>query len=243
MSCGFVLIPGGGMSDWAWKKLIPLLDTGAVTVPRRIEVNNYENRLNSQPQDVYDYANKIIEESGFDDVVLVGHSGGGMIAGVLGKTNKRIRHIVLIAANVPADGMTPADALPEEVRAKNIEAVKAQAAYDFIPMKALEQTMRTVFCNTCSEEDIGYVLDQQLQPEPACVLTARMDWNGYPDIGKTFIVCTEDRTLPESGQEMMAANLGISDIRKIASDHMVMVSHPQELAHELNRVMSRYAGQ
>ncbi len=44
MRKGFVLIPGAGMSDWLWSKLIPYLDEKAVTIARRLEVNNYDNR-------------------------------------------------------------------------------------------------------------------------------------------------------------------------------------------------------
>jgi pimeloyl-ACP methyl ester carboxylesterase len=240
MSYGFVLIPGGGMSDWEWKKLIPLLKYDAVTVPRRIDVNNCETRLKAQIPDVLEYANRIIDESGFSNVVLVGHSGGGVFAGMLGKTNKRVRHVVFIAGNIPADGMSAPDELPEELRLKYIEAVRVQAAYDFIPMRVMEQTIRTIFCNTCADEDIDYVLNQLYQPEPLCVLEAKGDWSGYPDIGKTYIVCTKDGTLPESVQEVMAAHLGIMDIERISSDHMVMISHPAELANVLNSIIKQF---
>ena len=237
---GFVLLPGAGMSDWVWIKLTPLLDTKAVTLSRRIDVNNRDQRLKSSFSDIVNYTNSIIEKSGFDEVIVAGHSGAGLLAGALGKANKKVKHVVFIAANIPKDGNTAIDVFPEEIRKKNIEAVKAQAENDTIPMKMLEQMFRTSFCNTTTEEDIAYILSQNYQPEPVCVLTEKMDWSSYPDIGKTYIICTRDKTLQERHQEILASNLKITDIRRIDSDHMVMISHPEELAFELNDILKLY---
>jgi pimeloyl-ACP methyl ester carboxylesterase len=237
---GFVLIPGAGMSDWLWIKLKPLLNYKAVSIPRRIDVNNSENRLNAKFTALLEYANKIIDESGLREIILVGHSGAGLLAGTLAKTYKKVKHVVFVAANIPKDGTTAIDALPEEIRMKNIEAIIAQAAQDKIPMKALEPMLRSAFCNTCTEDDIAYILEQEFQPEPVCVLKEKMNWTDFPNIGKTYIVCTEDKTLQAKQQEILASNLQITDIRRIASDHMVMISHPGELARELNGIAGKY---
>ena len=97
-----------------------------------------------------------------------------------------------------------------------------------------------MFCNTCSEEDIAYILEQDFQPEPVCVVTEKMDWSNYPDIHKTYVICTLDKTLQERHQEMLAGNLKIDNIYRIASDHMVMMSHPEELADVLNQAAKSF---
>lgn len=234
MKKGFVLIPGAGMSDWAWKKLIPLLKYPAISIPRRLETNTYETRINAVFSDIIDFTDNIIDKAGFDEIILVGHSGAGLLAGTLGKLNPKVRHIVFIAANIPRNGDTALSVFPEEIQMKNIEAVKAQAINDSIPMKLLEQHFRNLFCNTCSEDDISYILSQSFLPEPICVLQEKMDWSDYPAIKKTYIICTQDKTLPESSQEILASNLSITDLRRIPSDHMVMISHVEALAKELN---------
>jgi hypothetical protein len=231
---GFVLLPGAGMSDWVWKNLLPLLDIDAVTVDRRLDVNTYENRMNAKFKDCADYACK--KMSGIDEIILVGHSGAGLLAGYLVRNNPSVKHVVFIAANIPKDGTTAIDVFPEDVREKTIQAVKKQIVSDSIPMKALETMFRPLFCNTCTEEDIRYILEQNYFPEPFCAITEKMDWTDFPSIGKTYILLTEDKTLTAGSQEIMAGNLGITDIRRIASDHMVMISHPAELAHELNAI-------
>jgi len=109
MSCGFVFIPGAGMSNWAWSKISLLSLLESISIPRRIKDNTYQNRLNSSFNDILKLANNIINSSGFDEVILVGHSGAGLIAGSLCKINSKIKHIVFIAANIPKYGTPSID--------------------------------------------------------------------------------------------------------------------------------------
>lgn len=227
------------MSDWIWTKLTPLLNLDCVSISRRIENNTYENRLNCDFEDILSYANRLIEQSGFDEVILVGHSGAGLIAGELGKRNPKIRHIIFLAANIPVHEGTALDSFSEEIRDKNIEGVKMQAKSDLIPMKVLEAQFRTYFCNQSSEEDINYLMEQSFQPEPVSVLTHQVDWSDYPEIGKTYVICLEDKTLSVAQQEQFAANLGITDLQRFDGDHMVMISRAKELAEHMNLIAEK----
>jgi hypothetical protein len=67
-----------------------------------------------------------------------------------------------------------------------------------------------------------------------------VNWTNYPNIGKTYLICTKDKTLTEQQQEYLASNLGISDKRRIDSDHLPMISHPKDLAAELNQIANLY---
>ncbi len=239
MEKGFVLIPGAGMSDWIWVRLLPQLTKKAVTLPKRIEVNTWENRLNCSFEEILEYSDKLIRQTGLEEVILVGHSGAGLIAGELAKRNRKVKQVVFLAANLPGNGETALASFSEEIRQRNIEGVKKQAETDRIPMKLLEGTFRNYFCNTTSEEDIEYLLRQEFQPEPVCVLTHKADWIEFPPIGLTYILCTEDRTLTREQQEAFAGKLAITDLRYVKSDHMCMISQADELAAILNEIADR----
>jgi hypothetical protein len=236
MKKGFILIPGAGMSDWIWTKLRPLLNLDSVSVPRRIEENTFENRLNCSFEDIIAYATKIIDGSGFDEAILVAHSGAGIIAGEIGKRNPKVKHIVFLAANIPAHGGTCLDSFTDEIRNKNIQGIRLQAKEDVIPMKTLEAQFRNYFCNMTQEEDISYLLKQNFQTEPVCVLTHQVNWIEYPPIEKTYIICSEDKTLTVENQEVFASHMKITDIHLINSDHMIMISHSEQLAYKLNQI-------
>src|SRR5262249_44269962 len=59
-----------------------------------------------------------VDDAGFDDVVLVGHSlAGGVLPAAIGRLGERVRHAVFLAATVPEDGTCCLDTLDPEIRA------------------------------------------------------------------------------------------------------------------------------
>lgn len=78
VSQGFVLLPGAGLSAWLWTELVPLLAAPAAAA-RRLEDESPEGRARASFTDLVSYATKQIDETGWDRVVLVGHSGAGLI--------------------------------------------------------------------------------------------------------------------------------------------------------------------
>ena len=217
MKIGFVLLPGAGMSNWLWKYLLPLLELPGISISPRLRENTQKARLNASFSDIVNYHLELIDQSDFEKIILVGHSGAGLLAGTLGKVSKKVCHVVFIAANIPRDGTTAIQVLPPEVQKQNIDGLNAQVEFDRIPIKNLENMFVNVFGNRCSLEQIEYVLGQDYIPEPLCVLNEKMAWENYPELGKTYIICTSDKTLTEKQQEYLASNLSISDIRRIDS--------------------------
>jgi pimeloyl-ACP methyl ester carboxylesterase len=232
----FVLIPGGGMSDWVWKDLLGYLRYPSIMISSRIEPNTYQNRLNSTLKDMVDHIVVKIPADA-DNLVLVGHSGAGMLAAMTAQSiAPRIKHVVFIAANIPAHNASAVSGLPFLIRWLNITAIKKQIKMDSIPMENFAKMIRKSFLNNAPEEIAQYMLRQALLPEPLCVLNARMNWDGFPDVGKTYVVLSDDHTLSPEKQRQMGRNLNIEDFRVINSCHMAMLTKPEELALILNSV-------
>jgi pimeloyl-ACP methyl ester carboxylesterase len=233
----FVLIPGGGMSDWVWKYLIKYLEYPNIMISSRIEPNSLQNRLESTVHDIVDHiVHKIPAEA--DNIVLVGHSGAGILAAMTAqKIPLRIKHIIFIAANIPSQGSTVLSGLPFFIRWINRYAIRSQIKKDSIPMSKLEKVIRKRYFNGAAEEIIQYALKQELFPEPPCVIDQKMDWIGFPNIGMTYVVLSDDRTGKPELQYKMGKNLNITDFQVIESCHMVMLHKPKELADILNSVV------
>ncbi|NTV79270.1 MAG: alpha/beta hydrolase [Clostridiales bacterium] len=236
MKKGFILLPGAGMSDWIWSKLIPRLKGPSFPIAQRIRENTYENRMNCNFQMLVDHVNKEIENAGLEQVILVAHSGAGFIAAEAAKQNSKVKHVVYLAANIPPHKGHALSQFSSEIYQQNIDAIQKQASMDLFPMKQIEKSFRDYFCNLLQEEDITYLLEQNFQPEPVCVITHHADWSDYPAVNMTYVACSEDRTLQLSQQKQMAENLGISDFRIFPAGHMVMVQCDQMLAKLLNQV-------
>jgi pimeloyl-ACP methyl ester carboxylesterase len=105
----YVIVHGAWGGGWDWRKVDDLLSAGGATVFRptltglgaRVHLATREIGLTTHVTDV---VNEILFEN-LRDVVLVGHSYGGMvISGVAEKVPERIRRLVYLDAFVPEDG-------------------------------------------------------------------------------------------------------------------------------------------
>jgi len=107
----FVLVHGATAGGWEWKSTGKFLTDDGHTVYRATLTGLGEREhLNSTSVDlqthIQDVVNLILYED-LHDVVLTGHSYGGMVVtGVMDRIPERIRHVVFLDAAVPDDGMS-----------------------------------------------------------------------------------------------------------------------------------------
>jgi pimeloyl-ACP methyl ester carboxylesterase len=104
-----VLVHGGGHGGWCWQRLAPLLreDGHQVYTPtltglgERSHLLNADIDLNTHIADV----TALLEYEDLTDVILVGHSYGGMvITGVADRAVSRVGHLVFLDAAHPRSG-------------------------------------------------------------------------------------------------------------------------------------------
>ncbi|MFT8243368.1 alpha/beta fold hydrolase [Roseomonas sp. BN140053] len=107
----FLICHGAWSAGWAWKKLRPILrDAGhEIFTPsytglgERAHLVHPMIDLDTHIQDVLG----VIECEDLRELILVGHSYGGMVAtGVADRVPGRIRHLVYVDAFVPGDGQS-----------------------------------------------------------------------------------------------------------------------------------------
>lgn len=110
----FVLVHGASGGGWDWRTVDRLLSAGGHVVYRPTLTGLGEKMHLSSPDlnlttHINDIANVILFE-GLENVVLVGHSYGGMvITGVMDLMPERIKHAIFLDASVPEDGMSAQD--------------------------------------------------------------------------------------------------------------------------------------
>lgn len=107
----FVLVHGATAGGWEWKSTGKFLSDDGHTVYRATLTGLGERmHLNSTDVDLQTHINDVVNLILFEDlhdVVLTGHSYGGMvITGVMDRIPERLRHVVFLDAAVPDDGMS-----------------------------------------------------------------------------------------------------------------------------------------
>src|SRR4051794_25384157 len=130
----FVLIHGATLGANCWDRLTPLLDGEvlAVDLPGRGTRADVDIRTVTL-DDCAKAAAADIVDSGLTDIVLVGHSFGGVtVPRVMALLPEHIRHVVLLSAVVPEDGTRVLDQIDADVRGA-VEAGIAGGVYTVAP--------------------------------------------------------------------------------------------------------------
>jgi pimeloyl-ACP methyl ester carboxylesterase len=115
----FVLVHGAFRGGWAWDRVVPLLGGHRVvarSLPQAGERYDGTDPLVTLPAYVDDVVADL-ERHDLSDVVLVGHSQGGVVAlAVAAVAPQRVSQVVLLDAPAPAPGTSVAEVVPAEVR-------------------------------------------------------------------------------------------------------------------------------
>ena len=117
----FVLVQGGWVGAWYWSRVAKALRAKRheVFVPTLTGLGERSHLLNPEidlETHILDVVN-LMKWQDLSDVVLVGHSYGGMVAsGVAEEMEKSIASIVMLDAFFPADGQRLVDLQPAPAR-------------------------------------------------------------------------------------------------------------------------------
>lgn len=118
MAATFLVCHGAWSAGWAWKKMHPLMAAAGhrLVTPtytglgERAHLANPSIDLETHIQDILN----VIKYEDLRDIVLVGHSYGGMVAtGVADRARDRVEQLTYIDAFVPDSGQSLSDLLPQ----------------------------------------------------------------------------------------------------------------------------------
>jgi pimeloyl-ACP methyl ester carboxylesterase len=130
MAATFLVCHGAWSAGWAWKKMHPLMAAAGhrLVTPtctglgEREHLANPSIDLETHIQDILN----VIRYEDLRDVVLIGHSYGGMVAsGVADRARDRIAQLIYLDAFVPDDGQCLLGLLPESERQRMLQLAKA----------------------------------------------------------------------------------------------------------------------
>ena len=234
---GFGLIHGGGFGPWVWERVTPLLTRPVLALER---VDPTRPNLNIRKLCLADcaaFAQTQIEQADFEKIILVAHSGGGILApAIAALLPQKIVHIIFVAANIPPEGKAAIDILPFKDWLMNKIAVFLQGYGFSMPQKQLEHAIRNIFCHDVDEAGIQLVLSHGVTAEPPALAFKPVSRAAMPTVPCTYIKLLQDRTISIENQDQMVANLGGANVVTLDSGHVVMLSCPQELAGILNQI-------
>jgi pimeloyl-ACP methyl ester carboxylesterase len=176
-----------------------------------------------------------LAEDNLSDVVLVGHSYGGMIiTGVADTVPERIRRLVYWNAFVPNDGESVSDMLP--IQYVNLfEAIAAERRDGSVVLPFA--IWREAFLND-ADLDTAERAYRLLNPHPFKSLTDKISLKTNPSemvVPKSYLNCTEDISLPHHWpwHPRLSQKLGLFRLIQIPGSHELCFSNPGRLAQAI----------
>ena len=239
-----VLVHGGGLAADSWEltveeihRMAPELAVLAVDLPgRRGKPGDLRTVTIA---DFVDSAVADIETAGLGDLVIVGHSIGGMtLPGAATKLGAaRVREMIFAAAFLPPEGTSLVDSLPW---------LLARIARLFVKRGVPSETPRWLatfaYLNGIPSHRRRFMTGK-LYAESLRVLAENVSRRGMPDdISRTWILTLRDRALaPKLQRKNIEALGGVQTLIEIDTCHCLMVSEPERLASILVERCRLYA--
>jgi pimeloyl-ACP methyl ester carboxylesterase len=172
-----------------------------------------------------------VDEAGFDDVVVVGHSMGGLtVPGVVSRLGpSRVRELIMAAAFVPPQGLSVVDGL----RGPLAPLARVGARIN-IPLGMPAAAARFAFYNGMSRDQRAVAL-ARIYAESRRVIVEPVDRRDLPDeVPRTWIMTLRDRALSLRQQRGCIEALGgVDTMICIDTCHDLMYSEPRRLAEIL----------
>ncbi len=233
----FVLIHGAWHGGWCWHKLVRELETAGHVVVAPDLPSHGEDPTPPRGIDVGNYTDFVCDvvDSLPDEVVLVGHSLGGLtITQVAERRPDRLRSLVYLTALIPAPGSTPAG--PRELTTQVLlDAIRL--ADDGSVSLVDPDSIREIFYADCSDDDIAFAR-QRLCGEPASVAGGAVEVTdeNWGRVHRDYIVCLQDQAIPASAQQALAEQAGCRNIYTLDTSHSPFFSAPAALAEILGQI-------
>lgn len=231
-----VLVHGGGLAADSWEltveeihQLAPELTVVALDMPGR---RNKPGDLTEMT--IADYVDSLvgdIESAALEEVVIVGHSMGGMtLPGVVTKLGAaRVLEMIFAAAFLPPEGTSIVESSPWL-----IGTVARRVAKKNVPTETPKWMARWAYLNGVPSHRRRF-MTSKLYAESLRILTEKVSRRGMPDdIPRTWILTLRDRALaPKVQRKYIEALGGVQTLTEIDTCHCLMVSEPQRLAQIL----------
>lgn len=229
----FVIVHGAWSGGHAWRWVRPLLRAAGhdVVTPsltglgKRAHLATPATDLDTHIADV----DAVLHYEDLSDVVLVGHSYGGMvIAGVADHVPERIGRLVYLDADVPLEGESMMDHVPADERAGYEEAARDRGDGWRVPPPFPDPLPPGL------PAEVVWVVSR-MAPHPLATMTQPLHLeHGDTDLPRTFVLCTE-------GKENEFEPPYVARVRsdpswrfvELAANHVAHVTAPEKLTATL----------
>lgn len=228
----FVVAHGAWSAGWAWKKMRPLLRavghelwTPTYTgLGERVHLGHADVNLDTHIQDIV----AVLETEDLGDVILVGHSYGGMVAtGVADRARSRIAQLVYLDAFVPESGQAIFDLVAPDAGARMRAGAAASETGFGIPVNPMP--------SDTAPEDVAWASPRR-RPQPVKAFEQKLTLSGELSLPRSYIYCKRIGIADVFGQFAARAKQEGWRTFEIDASHNPHITNPQGLLAILQEI-------
>jgi pimeloyl-ACP methyl ester carboxylesterase len=228
----FVVAHGAWSAGWAWKKMRPLLRAAGhklwtptyTGLGERAHLASADVSLDTHIQDIV----AVLETEDLHDVILIGHSYGGMVAtGVADRARARIRHLVYLDAFAPKHGQVVFDLVPPDVAAKMQAGAAASESGFGVPSNPMP--------SDTSPADQAWASPRR-KPQPVKAFSTKLTLSAEPSARRTYIYAKKSGIGDTFRQFFDRAKREGWRTHEIDSSHNPHITNPQALLAILTEI-------
>ena len=229
-----LLAHGAWSAAWAWKKMRPLMASSghAFFAPTYTGLGE-RSHLATPAVDLDTHIEDLLQVLHYEDlrdVVLIGHSYGGMVAtGVADRARDRISQMIYLDAFVPQDGQSLADLVPAEQNERTRAAAAKGDGWRVPPNPTPSDT---------SPEDHAWIADRRVPQPIQCFEQPLTFQNGKLHLPRSYIRATATPHSPFAKFGDRAQREPGWRYYEIDATHSPHVTAPEELMALLDLVIA-----
>ncbi len=226
----FALVHGSWHGAWCWELLAPLLmQAGHDVVATDLPIDDPTATCDTFADIVCSALDGCSE-----DVVVVGHSYGGVVIPLVA-ARRPVRHLVYLCAYAPEIGRSLHEQLrdePETINPAAYEGFRRDAQGRSVWFdSALAHEMMYADC----DERTSSAAFGRLRPHSTYPNTLQCSLTEFPSVPCTAVLCTDDKLIRPKWARQLANRLGAEAV-ELPGSHSPFLSRPQALAEVLLRI-------
>jgi pimeloyl-ACP methyl ester carboxylesterase len=229
----FVVAHGAWSSGWAWRKMRPLMRaTGHDFFTPSYTGLGERQHLASPSVNLSLHIDDVVNVLEFEDlreVVLIGHSFGGLVAtGVADRVRNRIARVIYLDAFVPENGQSLMDMLPEQARDAMRSAANVKGDGWRVPPREMPPDT--------PEPDRTWAMPRRAA-HPIAAFEEPLQLSGAPLPPRAYIYCTRIDGDDRFGPFADRARRERWPYAEIDASHNPHITAPHDLCAALNLVL------
>jgi pimeloyl-ACP methyl ester carboxylesterase len=223
----YALVHGAWHGAWCWERLTPELEAmGHHTVAVDLPIDDPSASFD-------DYADVVcaaISDQPGDDLIVVGHSLGGLTVSLVA-ARRQISHLVYLCALLPIPGQPFLFQLRGDREMTNPDYPKGLGPKDSLGRRAwVDDDLATFHLFDDCDNVLRTAAIARLRPQADYPYGLPCSLNKFPEVSSSYVVCAEDRMVNPDWSRRTARDRFGADVIEMPGSHSPFLSRPRALA-------------